>query len=259
MRNDEIEARMRAFEYFHSLRALPGAWIVLRVDGRSFTRLTRETFEKPFDVRFQVLMVKAAERLLTELAGLYAYTESDEISVLLPQHTQLFDREIEKLVSVSAGLASAAFTAGFGAPAHFDSRVWTAPSSQDVIDYFRWRQADAARCALNGWCYYQLRKEGETPAKATQILVGKNAAQKNELLFARGINFNDVPLWQRRGTGILWTTVERAGLNPKTNEATVVTRRVITHDENLSMGDDYGSYMQQIIAASPSSAVQVSD
>jgi tRNA(His) 5'-end guanylyltransferase len=251
MRNDEIEARMRAFEYFHSLRALSGAWIVLRVDGRSFTKLTLKAFEKPFDVRFHGLMVKAAETLLTELAGLYVYTESDEISVLLPQQTQLFDREIEKLVSVSAGIASASFTSGFGAPAHFDSRVWTAPSSGDVIDYFRWRQADAARCALNGWCYYQLLKEGETPAQATKALLGKNVAQKNELLFERGINFNDVPLWQRRGTGIQWTTIQRAGLNPKTNEPTVTTRRVITHDENLPMGDEYDAYLRQIIAASP--------
>jgi tRNA(His) 5'-end guanylyltransferase len=33
MNSDTFEARMRALEYFHSLRVLPGAWIVIRVDG----------------------------------------------------------------------------------------------------------------------------------------------------------------------------------------------------------------------------------
>jgi hypothetical protein len=27
---------MRELEYFHSLRLLPGAWAIIRVDGRSF-------------------------------------------------------------------------------------------------------------------------------------------------------------------------------------------------------------------------------
>ena len=35
MTGDEFDARMRAFEYFHDLRLLPDAWIVVRVDGRT--------------------------------------------------------------------------------------------------------------------------------------------------------------------------------------------------------------------------------
>ncbi len=34
--------------------------------------------------------------------------------------------------------------------AHFDCRVVVAPADEQVTDYFRWRRADAARCALNG-------------------------------------------------------------------------------------------------------------
>ena len=41
-------------EWFHSLRCLPGAWILLWLDGRGFTKFTeREGFEKLFDLRFQ--------------------------------------------------------------------------------------------------------------------------------------------------------------------------------------------------------------
>jgi tRNA(His) 5'-end guanylyltransferase len=53
-------------------------------------------------------------------------------------------------------------------------------------------QSDAARCCLNGWCCWMLRKERHTVAQATAALEGKNVSEKNELLFARGINFNDL-------------------------------------------------------------------
>ena len=63
MNPDDFESRMRALEYYHSLRLVPGAWTVIRVDGRGFTRLTGSRFEKPFDPRFRDLMADAAEAL----------------------------------------------------------------------------------------------------------------------------------------------------------------------------------------------------
>src|SRR5262249_19871664 len=110
MKPTEMDARMRALEYFHSIRLLPGAWPVLRLDGRSFSRFTEERFEKPFDAKFHELMLKTTQILVEELQASYAYTESDEISLLFPRAWGLFDRELEKTVSVSAGIASAAFS-----------------------------------------------------------------------------------------------------------------------------------------------------
>ncbi len=57
----------------------------------------------------------------------------------------------------------------------------------DVVDYFSWRQADAARCALNGWCYWTLRKAGQSRQQATAALERASTADKNELLFGHGI------------------------------------------------------------------------
>jgi tRNA(His) 5'-end guanylyltransferase len=147
-------------------------------------------------------MVAAAAELLTELGGRYAYTESDEISVLLDPGWALFGRSVEKLVSISASVATAAFTMATGAPGTFDSRVWLGTSVDDVIDYFSWRMADAGRCALNGWCYWTLRAGSESARAATAAMAGLDVSGKNELLFARGINFADVPAWQRRGIGL---------------------------------------------------------
>lgn len=239
MDSDRFESLQRSREWFHGVRLLPGAWTVVRVDGRSFTSFTDGRFAKPFDEDFSQLMVGAAEALLGELEGAYAYTESDEISVLLRPEWDLFGRSLEKLVSISAGVASAAFTASCGEPAHFDSRVWLGTTAADVVDYFSWRQSDAARCALNGWCYWTLRNAGATAAEATGRLKGRAVADKNELLFQHGINFNELPLWQRRGIGLWWETYPKEGFNPLTRQAVAVERRRLRVERELPMKDDY--------------------
>ena len=235
----EFEGRMRALEVFHTLRLPPGAWVILRLDGRGFSRFTETRFEKPFDARFHDGMVQTARAVLEDLQGHYVYTESDEISVLLPRPWDLFDRELEKAVSLSAGLASSTFSLSCGTRVQFDSRAIVAALDEQVVDYFRWRQADAARCALNGWAYWTLRKAGQGVAEATAALEGKSVADKNELLFRTGINFNDLPLWQRRGTGLYWERYDRAGYNPKLDQKTVASRRRLKVDRELPLGEEY--------------------
>lgn len=102
---------------YSRLRLAPGEWPVVRVDGRSFSAFTRDRYDKPFDPTLSNAMRTTAAKLVDELGGVLAYTESDEVSVLLPRHWDMFDRRVEKLVSVSAGIASATFTAAAGEPA----------------------------------------------------------------------------------------------------------------------------------------------
>ncbi|UBV45358.1 hypothetical protein LAJ19_19675 (plasmid) [Deinococcus taeanensis] len=244
MNNDTFEARLRALEYYHNLKIVPGAWVVLRVDGRGFSRFTQERFDKPFDDRFGRLMVTTAQALLEEFQGIYAYTESDEISVLFPPSWTMFDREVEKLVSLSAATASATFTLACGERATFDSRVWIGVTEQDVLDYFRWRQSDATRCALNGWAYWTLRQEGASVAEATQTLERQTTAFKNELLYQRGINFNELPAWQRRGVGLYWETYDKEGMNPLTGQRVLAQRRRVKVDRDLPMKDEYSAFLQ---------------
>lgn len=236
---DRLEAAQRAREYFHAIAVPPGAWTVIRLDGRGFSRFTEQHFDKPFDSRFSDLMVTTAQAVLTELGGRFAYTESDEISVLFDPTLDLFGRGVEKLVSISAGIATAAFTHASGLPAHFDARVWIGTSVSDVEDYFSWRQTDATRAALNGWCYWTLRKSGQTARQATAALEGTSTSAKNDLLFSRGINFNDTPAWQRRGIGLRWENYQRPGHDPVRQVEVTATRRRITIDRDLPVKDAY--------------------
>ena len=87
----------------------PGGWLVVRLDGRGFHQFTKRRFDKPFDEQFRDLMVATVRVLMEELHALYAFSMSDEISLLMPTDWNLFGCRVEKIVSVTASLASATF------------------------------------------------------------------------------------------------------------------------------------------------------
>jgi hypothetical protein len=101
----ELDRRMRVFETAHDHCVLPGLWMVARIDGRSFTRLTREilAYDRPFDARFRDAMAGTVEHLMQcGFQVLYGYTQSDEISLLLARDETLFSRKLRKYDSVLA-------------------------------------------------------------------------------------------------------------------------------------------------------------
>jgi tRNA(His) 5'-end guanylyltransferase len=251
MKFDELDDRMRIFETAHDLCVLPGMYMVARLDGRSFTRLTKEVhpFEAPFDSRFRDLMLATAEHLMTDcgFSVVYGFTQSDEISLLFALEENGFGRKLRKLISVLSGEASAKFSLLLGAVAVFDCRISQLPSADLVVDYFRWRNEDAHRNALNAHGYWLLRKQGQTVGQATAAMKGLSVAQKNELLFQHGVNFNDLPLWEKRGSGLYWQEYERAAENPVTGEKVVALRRRAHRDLELPMKDEYSAFLRTLL------------
>ncbi len=252
MKFDELDGMMRVFETAHDLRVLPGLHMVARLDGRSFTRLTKEVhqFEAPFDTRFRDMMLATAEHLMTGCGFdvYYGYVQSDEISLLFAPSENAFGRKLRKLHSVLAGEASAKFSLLLGAVAVFDCRIAQLPSVDLVVDYFRWRNEDAHRNALNAHGYWLLRNQGKPVGEATAAMAGLSGAAKNELLFQHGINFNDLPLWQKRGAGLYWEEYDRPAENPITGETVFARRRRVKHDLELPMKDDYSAFLHTLLA-----------
>ena len=251
MKFDELDNKMRVYETAHDHCVLPGMYMIARIDGRNFTRLTKEriNFEAPFDQRFRDLMIATTEHLMNcGFKTIFGYTESDEISILFDPEITTFDRKVRKFNSVMAGEASAKFALLLGEHACFDCRISELPNIDCVIDYFRWRNEDAHRNALNAHCYWALRNEGSTVQHATESLHRLSVGEKNELLWQRGINFNELPLWQRRGIGLFWETYQKVGTNRLTGEDATACRRRLKIDLELPMKDDYSLFIRNLLA-----------
>ena len=246
MNFDELDAKMRVYETSIDQCILSDMYLVARLDGRSFSRLTKEIcdFEAPFDVRFRDMMINTVKGLMDcGFRVVYGFTESDEISLLFHIDEQTFARKVRKYNSILAGVASATFSLQLGQVATMDCRLIPLPNIERVQDYFLWRQEDAHRNALNSHCYWLLRKEGKNANEATEMLEGKSVAFKNELLFSRGINFDSLPAWQKRGVGVYWGDVEKTGFNPITKKEVKTLRRELKVDYELPLGQEYAKYV----------------
>ena len=131
MKFDDLDAKMRVFETSHDYCVLPGLYMVARLDGRSFTRLTKElhSFKTPYDTRFRDYMLSTTEHLMgCGFNILYGYSESDEISLLFHKSEDSFGRKTRKLNSILAGEASAKFSLLLGDIACFDCRISELPN-----------------------------------------------------------------------------------------------------------------------------------
>lgn len=244
MRFDELDQVLRVYEEANDRCIPPGFHVVARLDGRGFTKLTKEQmdYEAPYDVRFRDVMLTAMRRLME--CGFripFAYAQSDEISLLFHPEDLSFERKHRKWLSVLAGEASAALSLAIGRQAVMDCRLSELPDRKTTCDYFRWRMEDASRNCLNSHCYWMLRRAGSSVNEATDQLSGMTTAEKNELLFTNGINFNDLPLWQKRGYGIAWENYEKTGTNPLTGETALAIRRRLADLLELPQGDDYSA------------------
>ncbi len=194
--SSSIAKRMKRYENVseqHLTRRTP---VIIRIDGRSFHSLTRSYFGKRYDHHFQLLMGIIGFHLYQDLQGCkFMYGQSDEISILLTDYQKIetgawFEYDLQKIVSVSASLASSIMTEMLGQVCSFDSRAFNLPEN-DVVNYFIWRQQDATRNAIQ-----MLGQEHFTQKE----LYKKNCSNIQELLFKKkGINFNDEKILRKRG------------------------------------------------------------
>ena len=250
MNFDELDSKMRVYEQSLDQVLLPELYLVARLDGNRFTRLTKEVchFEAPFDERFRDMMVDTVKALMNYgFRVVYGYTESDEISLLFHPEETTFGRKVRKFNSILAGVASATFSMNLGQEAIFDCRMVPLPTLERVQDYFLWRQEDAHRNSLNAHCYWMLRKQGQSVNEATKMLEGKSVAFKNELLFQNGINYDDLPSWQKRGIGVYWDTFEKEGFNPITGKTETAERRALKTDYEIPLREEYANFVASFL------------
>lgn len=91
------------------------------------------------------------------------------------------------------------------------------------------------------------RKEGKSQNDAAMELEGKSVAYKNELLFQRGINYNALPSWQKRGIGVYFTDVQKEGFNPVKKQKVLTQRRELFVDYEIPLSEDYRKFILQFL------------
>lgn len=198
---DELGRRIKQY-YEDALRIqLPRrTHLVLRIDGRSFHQFTRH-LERPYCRPLADALDTAALALCREMTGCrFAYGQSDEYSFLLTdfdneKSPMWFDGNLQKIVSVSASVFTAAFARAFPseALASFDCRAMVIPQASEVEKYFIWRQLDASANSLN-----ILASAHYSHAE----LLGKSEAEKHELLHAKGLNWANQAADFKRGRAV---------------------------------------------------------
>lgn len=162
---------------------------IIRLDGKAFHTYTRG-LTRPFDARLHANLVDAAAFLCEQVSGAaFAYVQSDEVSLLVtdlakPGTQPWYGGNVQKLASVTASILTAKFnelqcTLLSGKLAFFDSRVFTIPERDDVVDYFQWRYLDAWRNAISS-----LASTHFSPKQLHE----KSHATRLAMLAERGVN-----------------------------------------------------------------------
>jgi tRNA(His) guanylyltransferase len=247
-------------------RLLPHTWLVVRVDGNSFSRLTTEhAFAKPNDVRALNLMNRAAQAVIdaSNDGVVCAFGESDEFSFVIPPRANPLRRRAAKLATQFVSLFTSAYVfywpAFMGAetplqyPPSFDARVVQYPSVEVLRDYLAWRQADCHINNLYNTAFWALVLRGaRTPQQAEVELKGTVAAQKNELLFSQfNINYNNEPAMFRKGSFLVREEYDEPAIDTRSNTPTTRRRRrvVVLHVDII--GDQFWNEHPELLSNEP--------
>lgn len=238
MKFDDFGDRMKGYENTYRIKLTKRMPVIIRIDGCHFHTYTKG-LAKPFDMTLAHAFWETCKYLANNIMGCkLIYHQSDEISLLLTNYDKLtteswFDNNLQKIASVSASMATAKFNEliysySGSKLAIFDSRVWILPHDE-VANYFLWRQQDASKNSVS------MVAQSNFSHKSLQGLNGKQMQDK--LFVEKGINWNDLPVWQKRGVCITKQTYKYG--------ETDRTKWVVDHDTPIFSQDR--NYIEQYV------------
>lgn len=226
--HDDLGVRMKTFyEQIPKTKLMRRCPVAIRIDGKAFHTFTRG-FQKPFDEVLIKSMQETMKYLCENIQGcVLGYTQSDEITLILVDYKKLtssawFDYEVQKICSIAASMATMAFNKAFvkevkkysfelsmgihtdeerrlldiydkaiDKGAMFDARCFNIPK-EEVTNLCYWRQLDASRNSI------QMVGQANFSHKELQ---NKSCNDIQDMLMTqKGINWNDLPTYQKRGS-----------------------------------------------------------
>lgn len=248
MSKDTFGDRMKRYE--NAFRHyLPGRMpVIIRIDGSHFHTYTKG-LEKPFDEKLANAFWETCKYLLENISGAkLAYHQSDEISLLITNYDKegtqsWFDNNLQKIVSVSASLATAKFNEEMRKVypdkelATFDARAYVVPK-EDVNNYFLWRERDAMKNSVSMLAQHHFSH------KSLQGLNGKQMREK--LLAEKGVDYMALPTWKRQGVVVKKETYPAIIENDHVGKMKV-TRRRWAVDHDIPVFSEDWDYINQFV------------
>lgn len=219
---DEFSVRMKEYEKVNTTffpKRLP---IMVRVDGKAFHTYTKG-MKKPFDEDLSYAMWETAKFLCSTITGCkIAYTQSDEITLLIINYAPgkygtetYYKNNKTKIETIAASKATVRFNQIMSKKypekdwAEFDARAWVMPK-EEVVNNFIWRQQDATKNSIS------MVAQANFHQNQLQNLDGNQLQEK--LWQEKNINWNKLPVWQKRGVAIIKKPYLGSGMNPNGGE-----------------------------------------
>lgn len=198
-----LKDRMNYYRSLTDYRIMPNCYTLVMLDGRSFSKLIKNIYNRPFDDNFIRIMNMTAEYLCKNIQGaLFAYVQSDEISILLSDESDtFFGGRLNKMLPVIASMASGKFNQLRAIDAmknmiadsdiecvteekiigcmtdtklvEFDCKAWNIPAFNDVYEWFLYRQND---------CIRNSKQQAAQTYLPHSILLNKNTDEQLDLL-----------------------------------------------------------------------------
>ena len=293
MVNDELGKRMKRYEFANRRYLTNRMPVIVRIDGRSFHTFTKG-FERPFDDLLIDTMQKTMKYLCENVMNCaLGYHQSDEITLVLADYKTIdtqpwFDNCQNKIESICASMETMAFNKIFADNLHdlmydccydkknnnygdnvangreqeydrccnvymkvinsamFDCRAFNIPVDE-VTNNIYWRQLDATRNSIQmvGQSYFSHSELHEKTCNNIQ-----------DMLFTqKGINWNDYPVYKKRGSCCIKAVNKHEGLEPTyENETEICEPICITQrsnwiiDKNIPIfKGEYREYIEKLI------------
>lgn len=259
-RNDLGHRMKEYYEQIPKTKLMKRTPVIIRIDGKAFHSFTKG-FKRPFDDVFIDAMQRTMKYLCENIQGcVLGYHQSDEISLVLIDYQRItssawFDYEVQKMCSIAASIATMSFNRFFleclGAFTNYGQRDWENPSDKELIsiyshahnrgamfdarcfnipkeevaNYIYWRQLDATRNSI--------QMVGQANFSHKELHCKSCSQIQDMLMIQKGINWNDFPTYQKRGSCCIKEEYSIADLAIYTGKVETITRTRWTIDKEI--------------------------
>lgn len=201
---ESLYDRQKSYEETFDLKLIKRLPIIIRIDGRNFSRLTR-SINKPYCSKLAQAMAHAMLYVASEIDGaIFGYQQTDEFSIVLinDQNNCWLQNKIQAMASLASSMATLSFNRYVDSidydfdligDALFDATVFPVPSITEAINNMVSRQNNCAGKAISAASFVELGiRIGKS--EAYHALQGKTPKEKREILLHEcGVDFNAYP------------------------------------------------------------------